>query len=470
MLDGWQNLPNGFRKVGKKLTDVLDSTLLQGNFSTKEMRAVWQDQNKIAQQLKIEAALSKAEGQLGVIPEAAAEKIVKSATLKNFDIPELARQSAEKRHSLIALINRLQELAGETAGEFVHYGATTQDIVDTGTMLQTKQAYELLERHGRQLIHTLRRQTDRYRHTLMIGRTHGIQAIPITFGFKLAIWLDELLRDQRRLTDLKDNGVFVGSLNGAVGTYAAFGIQGPEIERRALTDVGLDVPNISWQPARDRFSEFATALGIYSGTLGKIGHELFNLMKTEVNKICEPFKKGEIGSSTMPQKRNPALIEGLASLTQPVFKDIGLMLESMLIDGERDAIHWRNEWVVLPEITNYLDAQLQNASYILSDLQVNETKMHENLELQHGLPFAERIMFQLGTAVGKQTAHRLVYNSAMTAIEQHQNFIEVLYAENEVKQHFSKEDLISWTDPEKDIGSIQEKIELVLKEADKILD
>ncbi|MCH4009524.1 class-II fumarase/aspartase family protein [Companilactobacillus sp.] len=450
------------------MTDVLDSQLLQNNFSTEKMRSIWNDNNKITQQLKIEAALSKIEGQLQVIPQSAADKIVAQAKIENFDIEELAKESAKKRHSLIALINHLQALAGPEAGEFVHYGATTQDIVDTGTMLQTKQAYELLREHGRQLIKTLKYQTQRYRSTLMIGRTHGIQAIPITFGFKLAIWLDELIRDQKRLDQLAEEDIFVGSLNGAVGTYAAFGPKGPEIERLALGEIGLQVPSISWQPSRDRFSEFASVLGIYSGTLGKIGHELYNLMRTEVNEINEPFVKGEVGSSTMPQKRNPALIEGLTSLTQPIFKDVGLMLESMLIEGERDAIHWRNEWVVLPEITNYLDAQLTNANYIIEGLKVNEQQMFDNIQLQNGLPFAERIMFQLGTVVGKQTAHKLVYDSAMAAIEQNKNFIDVLYLENEVNSNFSKDEVIAWTDAKQDIGSIEEKIDQVLQKTDSV--
>lgn len=451
------------------MTDVLDSTLLQGNFSTPEMRAIWDDNNKIKNQLKIEAILSKIEGELGVIPQKAAEKIVSKAIIDNFDIDTLAKRSAEKRHSLITLIEQLQVLSGEEAGEYVHYGATTQDIVDTGTMLQTKEAYCLLRKHGKKLIEVLKKQTSRYKNTLMIGRTHGIQAIPITFGFKLAIWLDELLRDQQRLDELDNHQIFVGSLSGAVGTYAAFGEKGPEIERYALQEIGLAVPNISWQPARDHFSEFATTLGIYSGTLGKIGHELFNLMKTEVNEVCEPFKKGEIGSSTMPQKRNPALIEGLASLTQPIFKDVGLMLESMLIDGERDAIHWRNEWVVLPEITNYLDAQITNATVIIEGLQINESQMIKNIQLQNGLPFAERIMFQIGKVVGKQTAHQIVYESAMTAIEHHTNFIDTLYERPEINSQFSRDDILHWTDASEDIGSIKQKIDTVVQKADQFI-
>ena len=336
-------------------------------------------------------------------------------------------------------------------------------------MLQTKQAFEVILEHTQKLIEVLTEQVQRYRETPMIGLTHGIQAIPITFGFKLAVWLDELVRSYQRLQTLIDHQVFVGSISGAVGTYAAFGGDGPAVEKEVLTRLGLDVPNISWQSSRDRLSEIAEVLGIYSGTLGKIGHELFNLMKTEVNEVTEPFKKGEVGSSTMPQKRNPALLEGLASLTQPVFSDVALIHQSMLFDGERDAIHWRNGWVALPEITNYLDAQIVNATYILSELNVNEDQMKKNIALQGGLPFAEKIMFELGTIIGKQTAHEVVYESAMTAIEQHRNFLEVLYQREEVNHYFKRSDLDEWAKAENDLGNISQRIELVVKNAGRVL-
>lgn len=451
------------------MSSVLDSKLMQGNFSTPEIREIWSDHNKLQAQLVVEATLSEVEGELGVIPPEAGEQIAQVAKVENFDLDALVRESAEKRHSLIALIHRLQYLAGESAGEFVHFGVTTQDIVDTGIMLQTKQAFEVILEHTQKLIEVLTEQVQRYRETPMIGRTHGIQAIPITFGFKLAVWLDELVRSYQRLQTLIDHQVFVGSISGAVGTYATFGGDGPAVEKEVLTRLGLDVPNISWQSSRDRLSEIAEVLGIYSGTLGKIGHELFNLMKTEVNEVTEPFKKGEVGSSTMPQKRNPALLEGLASLTQPVFSDVALIHQSMLFDGERDAIHWRNEWVALPEITNYLDAQIVNATYILSELNVNEDQMKKNIALQGGLPFAEKIMFELGTIIGKQTAHEVVYESAMTAIEQHRNFLEVLYQREEVNHYFKRSDLDEWAKAENDLGNISQRIELVVKNAGRVL-
>ncbi|MGT2929803.1 adenylosuccinate lyase [Streptococcus dentasini] len=444
------------------MVSVLDSVLLQGNFSTPEMREVWSDTNKIAKQLMVESALAQAEGELDIIPQEAAQLIAEKAHVENFDLVKLQKKSAEKRHSLIALIQGLQEKVGGQAGEFVHYGVTTQDIVDSGTMLQVKEAYAIILQHTQELITALANLTRKYRATLMIGRTHGIHAIPITFGFKLAIWLDELLRSKRRLLQLSENEVFVGSISGAVGTYASFSGQGQAVEELTLSKLELAVPNISWQPARDRFSEFGSVLAIYSGLLGKIGRELFTMMKTEINEVHEPFIAGEVGSSTMPQKRNPALIEGLASLTQPVFKDFDLLLQSLLIDGERDAIHWRNEWVALPEITNYLDAQIVNATYILSELDVNSQAMTDNLNKQGALPYAERIMFELGKILGKQTAHHLVYEAAMTSIETHQDFISLLYQLPEVQKHVTREELLSWVTPENNIGESLAKIDKLL--------
>lgn len=444
------------------MTSVLDSILLQNNFSTPEIRLIWSDENKVSKQLAVEVVLAKIEGELGIIPKTAAQQIIEKAKVEHLNLLTLQKESAQKRHSLIALIHALQELVGTEAGEYVHYGVTTQDIVDTGIMLQTKEAYDVIVQHSKALIQTVAVLAQKHRSTLMMGRTHGIHAIPITFGVKLAIWLDELLRNHKRLRQLEFNEVFVGSISGAVGTYAAFDGRGIEVERLTLAELGLVVPNISWQPSRDRFSEFATTLGIYAGTLGKIGHELFTLMKTEINEIHEPFRKGEIGSSTMPQKRNPALIEGVASLTQPIFSDVSLMLQSMLIDGERDAIHWRNEWVALPEITSYLDAQLVQLTYILSELEVNTVQMRKNLDIQGSLPYSERIMFKLGKVIGKQTAHELVYQAAMKAIENHDDFISLLYQEPTVSTHFSKETIQSWIVPENNIGESLAKVDDVV--------
>lgn len=200
------------------MTSVLDSILLQNNFSTPEIRLIWSDENKVSKQLAVEVALAKIEGELGIIPKTAAQQIIEKAKVEHLNLLALQKESAQKRHSLIALIHVLQELVGTEVGEYVHYGVTTQDIVDTGIMLQTKEAYDVIVQHSKALIQTVAVLAQKHRSTLMMGRTHGIHAIPITFGVKLAIWLDELLRNHKRLRQLEFNEVFVGSISGAVGT------------------------------------------------------------------------------------------------------------------------------------------------------------------------------------------------------------------------------------------------------------
>jgi adenylosuccinate lyase len=196
----------------------------------------------------------------------------------------------------------------------------------------------------------LKKLAKQYQYLPMAGRTHGMQALPTTFGFKLAVWLDEFIRHLQRLSEIKQR-VLVGNISGAICTYASMGKLGPQVEARALTILGLNTPNIGWQAARDRFSEYASVIALISGTLGKMGNEFYNLMRTEINEVEEPFSDGKIGSTTMPHKRNPAALEGLASLTAPLLKSVALIHESMKVEHERDAMSWRAEWVASPKLT-----------------------------------------------------------------------------------------------------------------------
>ena len=239
------------------------------------------------------------------------------------------------------------------------------------------------------------------------------------------------------------------------------------MEQRALTLLGLNTPNIGWQAARDRFSEYASVIALISGTLGKIGNEFYNLMRTEINEIEEPFSAGKIGSSTMPHKRNPAILEGLASLTEPVFKSVALMHESMKTEHERDAMSWRAEWIALPELNIYVAAQLQMTLTVLRGMKVNSKQMLKNLELQHGLLLSEKIMFELGKKLGKQTAHQLVYESAMLAFEQDRPFKDVLQENTELKQHFTEQEISQWLIAENYLGSAPCKVDVVINYAEQ---
>jgi adenylosuccinate lyase len=444
---------------------MIDFLTLGNNFGTPEMREVWSEENRLRQHVDVEVALAQAEGELGVIPLEAAEKIAERANAESIDLLELADEVVRLKHSFMATINTLQRQCGE-AGEYIHYGATTQDIVDTATVLQLKQAFDIVQRDSRFVALELKKRAKQYQYTPMVGRTHGMQALPTTFGFKLAVWLDEFVRHLTRLNEIRER-VLVGNISGAICTYASFGDKGPEVEQRALTLLGLNTPNIGWQAARDRFSEYASVIALISGTLGKIGNEFYNLMRTEINEIEEPFSAGKIGSSTMPHKRNPAILEGLASLTEPVFKSVALMHESMKTEHERDAMSWRAEWIALPELNIYVAAQLQMTLTVLRGMKVNSKQMLKNLELQHGLLLSEKIMFELGKKLGKQTAHQLVYESAMLAFEQERPFKEILQENTELKQHFTEQEISQWLIAENYLGSAPRKVNVVINYAEQ---
>lgn len=444
---------------------VIDYLILGNNFSTSEMRAIWSEQNRLEKQVAVEVALAKAQGELGVIPCDAADAIVAKADASKLSIEQIAKQAAKAKHSLMSTINALQDQVGD-AGQFIHYGATTQDIVDTATVLQLKQSFAIIERDTKLVACELKKLAKQYQYLPMVGRTHGMQALPTTFGFKLAVWLDEFVRHLQRLSEIKQR-VLVGNISGAICTYAAMGKLGVQVEARTLTLLDLNTPNIGWQAARDRFSEYASVIALISGTLGKMGNEFYNLMRTEINEVEEPFSDGKIGSTTMPHKRNPAALEGLASLTAPLLKSVALIHESMKVEHERDAMSWRAEWIALPEINLYLSSQLQTALAVLQGLKVNAERMLTNLTLQNGLLLSEKVMFEIGKRLGKQTAHRLVYQSAMQAFEQNKTFKAVLLADPILNREFTEDELDSWLEPVNYIGLAPEKVEQVIRYADQ---
>lgn len=445
---------------------IIDLVMLKDNFGTEEMRKIWNDESRIQKQLLVESALAQAEGELGVIPEEAANEIVEGCKYGEFDIQEIASQVSVVKHSLMPTIHALQKKAGEKSGEFVHYGATTQDIVDTGTVLQLYDAYQIIKRDVKLIIDKLIQLAKKYQYTPMVGRTHGMQALPTTFGYKLAVWLDEFSRHLERLHEIEKR-VFTGNINGAVGSYASFGTKGIEIEKRALDILGLQTPNIAWQSSRDRFAEYSSVIGLISGTIGKIGNEFYNLMRTEIDEIEEPFVKGKIGSSTMPHKRNPAAFEGIASLTPAVLKSAALIQESMLVEHERDAMSWRLEWIALPEINIYLSAQLNGLKNVFDGFQVKEKRMAENLRKQKGLLLSEKVMFEVGKKLGKQTAHQLVYECSMRAFEKDIDFQEVLLAEKRISDHFTEKEISKWLIPENYTGLAAEKVDAVIEALSK---
>lgn len=444
---------------------VIDMFMLQNNFGTAEMREVWSDDNRLQKHLDVEAALALAEAEVGLIPAEAAQTIASKAKAELMNIPEIAQEVLKVKHSLTPTLKALQKLCGPEHGEWVHYGATTQDIVDTGMMLQLKEAHQIIVRDVRAVARELARLAQEHRITPIAGRSHGMQGLPTTFGFKVAVVLDEMIRHLDRLREAESR-VFAGVLGGGVGTYASFGPLGPEVERRTMERLGLQAPNICWHSSRDRSAEYAGLLGMISGTLGKMANEFYNLMRTELDEVEEPFTSGKIGSSTMPHKRNPAALEGLASLTKPIRYNVALVQESMIVEHERDAMSWRGEWIALPESCIYLAAQLASAKAILAGLVVKPENMLRNLNQLGGLLLSERVMFALAKPLGKQTAHEVIYELCMKSVEEGIPFREVLLDDPRIREAVSQEELEKLLDPSTYLGSAPQTVDRVLAAAE----
>jgi adenylosuccinate lyase len=442
---------------------VFDDALIKHLWSTDEMRAIFSDRNRVQKWYDYEAALALEQGALGIIPEAAARDIASRAHVDNVDIEQIADGIRRIKHPLVPALKALQSLCAPEHGEYVHFGPTTQDVFDTATVLQIRDAHVVYLRDMKAIGRALYRLAEMHKATPMVGRSHGVQALPITFGHKCAIWLSEMGRNYERLKQLEAR-MFVGGMVGAVGTQASYGPQAAELERRLMKRLGLRVADINWQPARDRFAEYACTLGIIGGTLGKIANEIVILEHNEIDEIAEPFTEGKVGSSTMPHKRNPSTCEAAVAVSRALRYNAAYMLECMIIEHERDGSAWRSEWKALPESCLMAGGLLTMMKSVIEGLNVNMEKMRANLDLLGGFLLSERVMFALAGKVGKQTAHDLVYEASMRGLEQGMTFHTALMKDARVRTALSDAELQSALDPTSYVGRAPEIVEQVLAE------
>lgn len=403
----------------------IDSEVFRGVVTTPEMRAIFEERRFFQRWLDVEAALAATQAELGLIPAAAAEAIAAQADAERLDFDRVVAHGRETGHSLVPVVRELRRLVGPEHERWVHWGATTQDIVDSGLMLMLKDAHGVVRGQLRGLLEALLPLLARHRETLMVGRTHGVHALPITFGFKAATWADELARHLERWDEVRAR-VLVGSINGAVGTMAAWGEHGFAVQEGTCRRLGLGVPDISWQSARDRTAELTNLCALLAGSLHRVAQEVYLLAKTEVREIEEPFRMGMVGSSTMPHKRNPVRTEWVMNLARIVRHNAGTMLEAMASEHERDASRWRTEWIVLPETFAMLSAALAHLHETLAGLQVHAERMERNTHALGGLLLSESVMFVVARAVGLAEAHEQVYRAAMRAYETERPLREVL--------------------------------------------
>jgi 3-carboxy-cis,cis-muconate cycloisomerase len=412
----------------------LDSALFRDRYGSAEVRAVFTDEALVQRWLDVEAALARVEGRLGLVPDGAAEEIGRKARTELLDFEAYVEAATRAAHPIVALVRALGALCDGDAGQYVHWGATTQDIQDTATVLQLREVYAIVERRLEELAASLAEVTRRHRATPMAGRTHGQHAVPITFGFKTAVWLAEVDRHRERLAESRKR-VLVGQFSGAVGTMAALGEVGVDVQRALLEELGLGVPVIAWHTARDGPAEFVCLLGLLAGTVGKIANEVVALQKTETLELEEPWARGRGGSSTMPHKRNPMLSQGIVANSKLVRGAVPVMLDLMVQEHERDMRPWLAERVVLPEACVLLGGALERLVEVVRGLVVNAERMRANLDATRGFIVSEEAMMQLAPTLGRQRAHDLLYEASMDA-ERGASLADALFAAEELSDHF----------------------------------
>ncbi len=447
-------------------SSISDSIIYGSAWGTAEMRAIFDDVPRTQAWLEIIAALALAQSELGIIPEAAAIEIARHANIEELNLENIRRGYQETSHSTLGLIHELQRVLPTTAGEWVYFGATVQDITDTWTSLALKQVAEITYRDLRALEEMLLTQVAHHRETLMPGRTHGQIGLPITFGFKAAVWACEIRRHIQRLKELAPR-LAVGQLAGGVGSVSSYGDKGLELLARFCARLRLNVPDISWDTARDNLAEFGNLAAIVSATLAKIANEIYNLQRQEIAEVSEPFEMGRVGSITMPHKRNPEYSEQIVTLARVIRYNAALLTEGMLQEHERDARAWKAEWLALPETCLSLGKSLELAKAMIGGLVIHADTMRRNLDSTRGYVLSEAVMLALAQKVGKQTAHQIVYEASMNGVECGLTFKEALLADARVAARLSERDIDALLDYRAHIGMIPEMVERVIARANE---
>ena len=442
------------------MTTIFESILYRDVFSTPAMRAVFSDDAQIAAYVRAEIALAVAEGETGVIPREAADTIAQKAASVTLDRDALKHDTENVGYPIVGLVRQLSRGLGE-AGRYLHWGATTQDIMDTAAVLQARDAVALIEADLAAVMDELARLAREYRDTPMAGRTHLQQALPITFGHKAAVWLSSLQRLAERLAQAKPRAL-QAQFGGAVGTLASLGDKGLAVRAAYARALGLAEPDITWHVARDGLVELVQVLATICGALGKIGYDVMILMATEIGEVFEPFSSHRGASSTMPQKRNPISSEILLANARMSRDAAALMLDSMVQDLERATGPWHGEWLALPQACLLAGGSLAQAKFMLAGLIVEPAAMKRNLDSTRGLIVAEAVMMGLAPALGRQTAHDEVYAACRDAAERRDALLDALLRRSVISSALPREQLAALCEPANYLGTAGVMVDRVL--------
>src|SRR5438067_301035 len=440
---------------------ALDSMIFRDIFSTPEMREVFSDENRTACYLAIEAALARVQGRLGIIPGEAGREIEAKCRLENIDFAKLKATTERIGYPILGVVQQIVALCDNGLGEWCHWGATTQDITDTATVMQIRAALDLIEADMEAIAAALADLARQHRDTLMAGRSNLQQAVPLTFGFKCACLLAAMQRHRARLAELRPR-VLVGEFAGAVGTLASLGADGFKVQDGLMAELGLGRPEIAWHTVRDRIGEVGCFLGLLSGTLGKISMDVKLLMQTEVAEVFEPFHEGRGSSSTMPQKRNPISSLYIHATAALIRQNVAALLEAAVADHERSTGPWEIEWITLPEIFLLASGALRQTRDLVRGLEVDAARMRKNLDLTDGAVVSEAVMMGLGPPLGRQRAHDLVYDICRQAATTGAPLIDLLAKEPEIAKHVNRATLAKLCDPANYLGLAGEMVDRVL--------
>ncbi|MEX0806877.1 MAG: 3-carboxy-cis,cis-muconate cycloisomerase [Candidatus Binatia bacterium] len=445
----------------------LDSTIFSPLFTDEEISFLLTDEAYVGALVEVEVALARAEAKLGVIPSTAAERISKVQTAK-INIEALTKGAVRSGFPIIALVQELRKQVGPEAAAYVHWGATTQDIMDTACVLQMRSAMQLYKRAILGIVRHLSALADRHRTTVLAARTHGQQALPISFGLKVASWLAPMIRHAERSDEIAPR-LLVVQFGGAAGTLAALGDKGLAVTQALADELKLGVPVTPWHVQRDSFVEFAGWLSLVTGTLGKMAQDIILLAQTEVGEVAESAEEGRGGSSTMPQKSNPIMSELILAAARANASLLSALHQAQIQEHERGTHGWQVEWLTLPQMMILTGGALKHALYLAQNLQVDSAAMRANIARANDVTLAEAAVFTLAKAMPRPKVEALVKKACAVAIAENQPLIEV------VKRSAGSEvpvDAVDWdalANPANYLGEAEKIIDQVLQRAKNFL-
>lgn len=438
-----------------------DSPVFGTLYGSDPMRAIWDERAFLQRMLDVEAALARVQARLGIIPADAAEAIAGAARVEHLRQDELAASVRNVGYPVVGLVKGLSRAAGDEAGRWTHWGATTQDIMDTAIVLQVRDGLALVRAELVAIAQALAGQADRHRRTVMAGRTHLQHALPTTFGLKCAVWLMPLIDHVQRIDQLRPRVLRV-EFGGAAGTLASLGEQGLAVMEALAAELGLAAPPAPWHVARDGLAEAVGVLGLICGSLAKMATDVILLAQTEVGEVAEPYVAGRGSSSTMPQKRNPIASEYVLAAQRGVQALVPLMQNAMTDDHERGTGPWQAELLALPQAFVLTGGALLHARTVAEGMVVDADRMRRNLDATHGGIMAEAVMMGLAPKLGREAAHHAVKHATDAALAGGGSLADALMAEKEVTAHMDAEAVRHLIDPAGYLGSAERFADRVL--------